>query len=983
MPTSPITPIPRTSASQTETTRQFLAMPRSLSKSGALDDVDMEDFAPQQPLLEKLKSARVDDEEDKPAAARQESPVRPKRICDDVHHLRKKRKILHKSNVYFRSAEFRASEVMFSSEDDADDSETSNDFVVYNRSPPPVGEQLYVAKMLKRCLVNQDQIDFPHQEKLRTVWTLYPDRILTKYQDHLVLVFDTDKSSCRVFRAPRDTIGIPETISQRKQRKNDDHGVVRFGWDEENPFNSHDGVNSSDDWDFLQKWNHMDNDTLLPVFGDSDDEDAAYDRATMREMEEEAAQRAGIPTASANPLDVETVRQIIDKEIEKFEMAWTEREIPKLQKSGFRIYQREKQARTRAKTVARFRQQFTEINARVERLRAEYEGMQWSSERELRPVCGNLQESINLLKTLQWKIELLTGRPPVKPVRIIEDDDKETVEITEMQHVKTEEVFDENEGDAGDEEEDLDEVEDDEEEDEGDDLNGFIIDDDDVRMVADEEMDDVEEDGLDEDDDETFDTDNAITGSAVESSKAKNSPRRRNRLRQIRETESEVEIDAKNDEIDFEDVGDVPESNDTKLSPPQTQTATTTNLPSAKGKEPMHSTKSTSLPTPPQDEDRITSVAVEEEALIRANTADSAGAATLDGYDSDVFITFGEKEMKDFIGTTTANRDTARDYLKRADGKMERAINMYYEDLASGRITNKGKRAQEKTKMAAKKKRMARQNDSAELHRIPINSDNDEASLANSLKPSFQNILPRRRRELRCLKELVSKQMPEDLHLVLNEIAELREIDPATAFSDGISVENCAAYWSIYRAYVFDLFGSIIDKLDSAMMEQVRNSGEFQKFYDRLSAYLGIELSAPSSSKHTSQLPPSSHHMPPESPELIDVEPSGNVSTALSTDPAMKKKEKGKGIRKSKSKPVKPISKSIEEIAQDKELKRIADREREQRKKGTYMTTTAEGAILINPGKKFSDDAVTFHPRLAGVMKPHQIEGAQFIWKHV
>ena len=950
-----------------------------LSKAGALDDIDMEDFVPQQAMVEKLKSAREDDEEDKPATARQESP---KRTRDDVHHLRKKRKTLHKSHVYFRNAEFRASEVMFSSDDNADDSETSNDFVVYSHSPPPVGERLYVAKMLKRCFVNQDQIDFPYGQKLRTVWTLYPERILAKFQDHLVLVFDTDKSSCRVFRAPRNTTGIPETISQRKQRKNDDHGVVRFGWDEENPFSSRDRVSGGDDWDFLQKWNHMDNDTLLPVFGDSDDEDAAYDQATMREMEEEAAQRAGIPTASTKPLDVETIRRIIDKEIDKFEMAWTEREIPKLQKRAFRIYQREKQARTRTKTVALFRQQFTQINARVERMRGEYEAMQWSSERELRPVCGNLQESINLLKTLQWKIELLTGRPPVKPIRIIEDEDEEIVEITEMQDVTAEEVLSENEGEAGDEEEDLDEIEDDEEGDEGNDLSGFIVDDDDVRMIVDEEMEDVEEDGLDEEDDETLDMDNAITASVVESSKAKNSPRRRKRLRQIQETESEVEIDAENDDTDVEDVGDVPDSNDAKLSPSQNQSATTTNLPSAKGKEPMRSMKSTSLPTPPQDEDQFTPVAVKE-TMPRANTADSTGAATLDGYDSDVFITFGEKEMKDFIGTTTANRDTARDYLKRADGNMERAINMYYEDLASGRITkdvNNEERAQEKTKMAAKKKRMARQNDSAELHRIP--SDNDEVSPVNMFKPSFQNILPMTRQELRCLKELVSKQMPEDLHLTLNEIAELREIDPATAFLDGISVESCAAYWRIYQAYVFDLFGSIVDKLDSVMMKQVRNASEFQRFYDRLSAYLGIEPSAPSSSKHTSQLLPSSRHLRLESPELMDVEPSSKVWTASSADPALKK-EKGKGMRKSKSKPVKPISKSIEEMAQDKELKRIADRERDQRKKGTYMTTTAEGAILINPGKKISDDAVTFHPRLAAVMKPHQIEGAQFIWKHV
>ena len=944
-------------------------------------------------MVEKLKSVRVDNKMDNPPSARRESPVRPKRTGDDLpmpYPLKKKRKTMHKTHVYFRNAEFRASEVIFSSDDDADDSKISDDFVVYNRSPPPVGERLYVAKMLKRCLVSQDQIDFPHQEKLRTVWTLYPDRILAKYQDHLVLVFDTDKSSCRVFRAPRDTVGIPETLSQRKKRRNNDHGVVRFGWDEENPFNAHVGGSGGDDWDFLQKWNHMDNDTLLPIFGQSDDEDAAYDQATMREMEEEAAQRAGIPTAVARPLDVETIRRIIDQEIEKFELAWIKREIPKLQKSAYRIYHQQKLARTRTKTVARFQQQLTETNARVEGLREEYERMEWRSERELRPVCANLQESINSLKTLRWNIELLTGGRPVKPVRVIESDDEEEeeeeeiVEITAMQDKEVNQVVNEDEGEAGNEEEDLDEVEDDDEEDEGHDLNGFIIDDDDIDMVIDEEMEDDEGDGLDEDDDETLDTDNSITRSIVESSKAKNSPPRRNRLRQIRETESEMEIDDENDDAYLEDGDDFPESNDSKLSPPPTQNATTMNQPSANGKELMHFPKSNSLPTPPRDEDPFTAVDVKEQAMPRANTADSTGAPTLDGYDSDVFITFAEKEMEDFISTTTANRDTARDYLKRADGKMERALNMYYEDLASGRITGnvtKEERRQKTAKTVENKKKRVRRNDSPERHRLLVNSGDDEAPLANIFKPSFQSILPKKR-ELRYLKGLLSHQMPEDLHLILIEISELREIEPTTAFLEGESVESCAAYWSCYQAYVFDLFGSVTDTLDSAMTERLRKPSEFQRFYDRLSAYLGIEPPAPSSSKRASQLPPSSNHARPESLEPIDVEPSSQVSAALSPDPATKK-EKGKGIRKSKSKPARPITKSTEEVAQDKELKRIADRERDQRKKGTYMTTTAEGAILINPGKKASDDAVTFHPRLAEVMKPHQIEGAQFIWKHV
>jgi hypothetical protein len=970
LPATPITPV-RRFISQTDVAREFvLETPMSLDDKMSVDNVDtsLNDIEMKEPspsrTIQYPQSGWGDDDDHVPIT--EESPIKSKRTRDETpstitSHPSKKQKTAYKPHVpHFRSKAFLASEVMFPPEN-KDNPDSEPDEFVMCKLHPSLGERQYVQSMMRRYLSNpdDDRIDFRHNNKLRTVWTLYPERILAKHQAHLVLAFDTDSTSCQVFKAERGTLSIPQeepSSRQRQDHKNNNGGVIRFGWDEGNPFTA--TVDTRGDWDFLEKWNHMENDTLLPVFGESDDEDATYDRATIREMEEEAAQRAGIIKPPSTLLDLEMIKRVIEEEIEKFEMAWTERKLPKLEKRAYRIYQREKRARTRTRTVKAFREQFKDINERVEGWKGEYAGMQWASVRELRPVCGNLQESINLLKTLQWKIELLTGSPPVKPVKpvkVIESDDKEemeTVEVAEMVDIEVE-----RDDDDEDEEDDLDEVED---EDEGDDLGGFIVDDEDVGMVVEEEMDDAT------DEVEALDTDNATTGSVVQSSTEKglivklSLPKRQKVLRILETDQSDME--AEDDSI-LEAVDEEPAPNEPELSPEPPKSATTR---SAKGKEPLTDSQCTSLPTPPQDEDvQLSPLVVKEETIARSDTADSV-AATIDDYDPDVFVTFGEEEMSQFRERTVTDRETARDFLMRADGKMDRAIHMYYEDPSESQVP-------EKRRMKKKK----RKDRDSGRKRIVVNlEDEDEAPIADVFKPSFQRVLPKRR-QLRSLKQVVSDLNPADLREILFEIADKStqsEFDPMSAFLLGESAEDCATYWSVYRAYLCDMFGYVVDSLDPAMTERFRKQDEFEKFYARFFAYLGIEPPAPSSSKRPSQLAPTS-------PRAADDLPSSQVSTALSISP--KKKSKGKGIDIGKPRPAKPITKSLEEMSQDKELKRIADRESRQRKRGIYMTTTAEGDILINPGKKVTDDAVTFHPRFVAVMKPHQIEGAQYIWKHV
>jgi hypothetical protein len=157
-PTTPMTP-------DRLTLHQPPPVPESLNFNTGLDDVEMEKSTPLQPgLMVKLLSAR--DEVGGPF----ENPVEstPKILFEATplpSHVQKKCKTTHpKPASFFRSSEFNASDVFFSVEQET---ETSNDFVVYNPTDSrPLGEWVYVQKLLKRSLVdrcNTSLIDFTHE----------------------------------------------------------------------------------------------------------------------------------------------------------------------------------------------------------------------------------------------------------------------------------------------------------------------------------------------------------------------------------------------------------------------------------------------------------------------------------------------------------------------------------------------------------------------------------------------------------------------------------------------------------------------------------------------------------------------------------------------------------------------------------------------------------------------------------------------------
>jgi hypothetical protein len=903
-------------------------------------------------------------------------------LHQNAQHIRKRRKLMP---LYFRSQGLRAVEVMFPSDEEKP---TLENIFVDNISniSHPTGERLYVQKLMRKFLLNPDRVEFTHNDKSRTVWKLHSENLVNKHEQHMALVFDVEsQDECKVFKAPVDVLGIPQKPSRRPRK--DKNGVIRFHYDEpENPFDA------GGDWGYLSKWNHMEDDKLLPLFNESDSEDGGYDHATLREMEIEERQRNGKLEPVAKPLSIDAVREVIANALRKFEEIWAEKELPKWEARGYRLYMKQHRQKSKKRTVSKHRKELERLETRIQRFRKGYEEVDWRSINELKKICVNMRETVHRIQELQWQIGLLSGVPPERPIKA--DGNAEAVDdsVDEMMDII----------DSGGEEadnEDLDN-EDVEEFDEDDDLEGFVIPDDEIEFVL---PDDVGGFG-DQDDLDDSDNDKDID---VELSTPKRSGNRGKRV-VLSESDGDDEPDEAGDSGDMmiEDTEGMQESAEDK-DPVELTTEENENVPSpsrdaeTRAAKPRPSLSSgqqaaETLPTPPHETDEDPPpTQIKQEPSAPPITDD---VPNLSDYDSDIFMSFGDKEVSKFCQCTEKSPAVAKSYLLKADGDTSRAITFFYEDVDNGHFQEPldserpmskklaGKqpavtlsplqtRGQRKDKVVKKR----RNTESISLDTDDDNEAKEEAkgsSVSDNMSSLFDITIPPDGDLFLAIKNLVSSLTMRDLHDTVIEVATMVQagnVQLKGSFIAGETPQNCDAYLQIYSLYVRDNFVNPSLNASPRKMDGIRDSQLFEKFYKRLVSYLNIEP-AP---------------VPVEGKGKNKFEPPSSPSSQLENTPSKslpggkKPKKEKKKAKQSRITIVKPLKKSAEQIAQEASLRRLADREREQKKKGDVVTVAPDGSVLVNPFHKKTEDSVWLHPEIAAALKPHQVDGLQFMWRQV
>jgi UBA-like domain len=401
------------------------------------------------------------------------------------------------------------------------------------------------------------------------------------------------------------------------------------------------------------------------------------------------------------------------------------------------------------------------------------------------------------------------------------------------------------------------------------------------------------------------------------------------------------------------------------------QSPSRANMPSAPLEQPA-------LPTPPQETEQFVSFKNEMPLFSSSRSRSfTAKANTVEsGYDSDIPFAFGDEEITQFAQFTKQSARVASDYLQRSDGNTNRAIQFYLNDVER-------KKSKERSPTVTPKKKprqililddddfvqpssTSKITDDAKittfLAAAPMDEVPDSAGTTTFFGTPFTALIPRE--QSLAVKYLIVSLSPMALHTTLQDISHMNgpEFDPARHFLPGETLENCQAYWIIHEAYVQDLFDHRPTQLSEQQIELIANKMKFEQFHDRLKNFLNVQRRPQTPKKLNRDDVPSS---PPF--EMQD-------------SPEVQAKRK---VVKKKVKKVKQVTKSSEQKTQEAELKKIANRERDQRKRGLFVTTAEDGRILINIGKKVSEEAVCLHPELAAVMKQHQIEGLQFLWRQV
>ncbi|KAJ2738307.1 hypothetical protein H4R23_001240, partial [Coemansia sp. Cherry 401B] len=159
--------------------------------------------------------------------------------------------------------------------------------------------------------------------------------------------------------------------------------------------------------------NDTDSDSILPLYGESDDEGEMSD-SLMREIDDEQKETAvrTAKMASAEARRVEMVRDVIHEMVEQYAMAWHERVQPKLEASAFYLWGRYIGRRDTLK------QRLSDLsNRRLLRTQQSVLDSGVSTRQQAKALCSGLRTTIEDIAQISWLLNLLSGPRPLRPPR--------------------------------------------------------------------------------------------------------------------------------------------------------------------------------------------------------------------------------------------------------------------------------------------------------------------------------------------------------------------------------------------------------------------------------------------------------------------------------------------------------------------------------------------------------------------------------------
>lgn len=250
---------------------------------------------------------------------------------------------------------------------------------------------------------------------------------MLKHHHQSITVFTAQPDgSCTVTRENTETVDLPWDEAPRGSHSTSDVQIVRFAAaadkkkkkkEEEDKDGAGAGAGAgAGDWDYLLKWQNIDNDTVLPTLGDSGSE-GEYSLETWEELTaENGGAPLGRPLGRSNQvgLSAEEILEVLHEGEQAAINSWRKRELPRREARAWQMYRWAKKRRDRKRTARDARAYVKELTERLDKMKAEIVGVGWTQRALVKKQVKVMEPSIAERELNRWIVGLMERKkaPP-------------------------------------------------------------------------------------------------------------------------------------------------------------------------------------------------------------------------------------------------------------------------------------------------------------------------------------------------------------------------------------------------------------------------------------------------------------------------------------------------------------------------------------------------------------------------------------------
>ncbi|KAK8055986.1 5-aminolevulinate synthase [Apiospora rasikravindrae] len=160
--------------------------------------------------------------------------------------------------------------------------------------------------------------------------------------------------------------------------------------------------------------NDPDHGEVLPLLGESDSGDE-YDSDTWAEIEAEEKERVEAMAKANTALSADDVNMAIDEGINEYVAAWTDRKLPKLERSANTKWNKARRSGLK-RALDSARKQISYLQKRLDAMRARLTSQEWRNKADIKSSMGNIEPTVQDLQESLWMLDVL--KSPSEPKRV-------------------------------------------------------------------------------------------------------------------------------------------------------------------------------------------------------------------------------------------------------------------------------------------------------------------------------------------------------------------------------------------------------------------------------------------------------------------------------------------------------------------------------------------------------------------------------------